>query len=96
MNPHPLSSLISSLPRPIKRNYTDIEFPPSYFCREYIEGYFLSRPEYAKHIDKDVLEGYYHVGGARIEDDILVTEDGYENLTKAPKGQELFDLINGE
>lgn len=68
----------------------------SYFCREYIEGYFLSRPEYAKHIDKDVLEGYYHVGGARIEDDILVTEDGYENLTKAPKGQELFDLINGE
>jgi Xaa-Pro dipeptidase len=32
----------------------------------------------------------------RIEDDILVTKDGYENLTTAPKGQELLDVINGK
>lgn len=31
----------------------------------------------------------------RIEDDILVTEDGYENLTLAPKGQAALDIING-
>jgi Xaa-Pro dipeptidase len=68
----------------------------SYFCREYIEGYFLSQPKMAKFIDKDVLEKYYPVGGVRIEDCILVTEDGYENLSTAPKGQEMLDVINGE
>lgn len=36
------------------------------------------------------------MGGVRIEDDILVTEDGYENLTTAPKGQTALDIINGE
>lgn len=44
----------------------------------------------------DVLERYYKVGGVRIEDDILVTEDGYENLTTAPKGEEMLDVINGD
>ncbi|EGR48826.1 uncharacterized protein TRIREDRAFT_61765, partial [Trichoderma reesei QM6a] len=68
--------------------------PGIYFCREYIEGYFLNNPTHAKFIDKDVLEGYYSVGGVRIEDDILVTEDGYENLTPAPKGEEMIRIIN--
>jgi Xaa-Pro dipeptidase len=68
---------------------------PSYFCREYIEGYFLSSPAHSKYINKPVLEKYYPVGGVRIEDDILVTDDGYENLTTAPKGEELLRIING-
>jgi Xaa-Pro dipeptidase len=68
--------------------------PGIYFCREYIEGYFLNNPSHAKFIDQHVLEKYYDVGGVRIEDDILVTEDGYENLTTAPKGKELLDVIN--
>jgi Xaa-Pro dipeptidase len=40
------------------------------------------------------LEKYYPVGGVRIEDDILVTKHGYENLTTAPKGEEALKLIN--
>jgi Xaa-Pro aminopeptidase len=36
------------------------------------------------------------VGGVRIEDDILVTADGYENLTKAPRGEEMLRIIRGE
>ncbi|GJC90233.1 putative Xaa-pro aminopeptidase GLRG_02280 [Colletotrichum liriopes] len=69
----------------------------SYFCREYIEGYFLSNPRHARFINKTVLERYYRVGGVRIEDDILVTDDGYENLsTGAPKGEELLKVINGK
>ncbi|GFP58936.1 probable Xaa-Pro aminopeptidase GLRG_02280 [Trichoderma asperellum] len=70
--------------------------PGIYFCREYIEGYYLSNPDHAKFIDKDVLESYYSVGGVRIEDDILVTEDGYENLTTAPKGEEMISVINAK
>ena len=37
---------------------------------------------------------YYPIGGVRIEDDILVTEDGNENLTTAPKGDEALKIIN--
>ena len=70
--------------------------PISYFCREYLEGYFLNHPVHSKYIDVDVLKQYYPVGGVRIEDDILVTEDGYENLTSAPKGEEMLRIINGE
>lgn len=32
----------------------------------------------------------------RIEDCILVTEDGYDNITTAPKGEEALKIINGE
>ncbi|KAL1875753.1 hypothetical protein VTK73DRAFT_9814 [Phialemonium thermophilum] len=67
--------------------------PGIYFCRPYIEAYFLEKAIHAKYIDKVVLEKYYDVGGVRIEDDILVTEDGYENLTTAPKGQEAIRSI---
>lgn len=67
----------------------------SYFCREYLEGYFRHDPNHSPFIDWDVLEGYYDVGGVRIEDCILVTQDGFENLTVAPKGDELLHVING-
>lgn len=65
-----------------------------YFCKEYIQAYFLDNPHHAKYINKKELEKYWDVGGVRIEDDILVTEDGYENLTNAPKGEEMLKIIN--
>lgn len=34
------------------------------------------------------------MGGVRIEDDILITQEGYENLTTAPKGEEALRIIN--
>lgn len=38
----------------------------------------------------------YPVGGVRIEDDILVTKEGHENLTTAPKGDDALKIINGD
>ncbi|KAK5989670.1 putative Xaa-Pro aminopeptidase [Cladobotryum mycophilum] len=58
--------------------------PGVYFCRFIIEPY-LKDPEQSKYIDASVLEKYWDVGGVRIEDNILVTETGYENLTTTIK-----------
>ena len=68
--------------------------PGIYFNRAYIEAYFLSKEEHAKYINTKVLEKYYDVGGVRIEDCLLVTEKGYENLTTAPKGEEMLRIMN--
>lgn len=35
-----------------------------------------------KYINKDVLDKYWYIGGVRIEDDLLITHDGFENFTK--------------
>lgn len=70
--------------------------PGLYFNRAYVEWYFDNNPDLVPFVDKAVLEKYYPVCGCRIEDCILVTEDGYENLTTAPKGKEMLRVINGK
>lgn len=70
--------------------------PGLYFCFSYIEAYFLRNEQHKNYINRDVLERYWAVGGVRIEDCILVTENGYENLTTAPKGEELLKILGVE
>ncbi len=52
-------------------------------------------PELSKFIDAPTLERYRKVGGIRIEDDIVVTETGLENLTTQflPSGMEELEAI---
>jgi Xaa-Pro dipeptidase len=40
-----------------------------------------------------VLDKYWSVGGVRIEDNVFVTEAGYENLTTAVKKAEDVEAI---
>ncbi|KAL3419255.1 metallopeptidase family M24 [Phlyctema vagabunda] len=69
--------------------------PGIYFCRFIIEPY-LKDPVHASYINADVLAKYWDVGGVRIEDNILITKDGYENLTTAIKDvAEMEKHING-
>ncbi|KAI9780057.1 MAG: hypothetical protein M1839_007039 [Geoglossum umbratile] len=69
--------------------------PGIYFCHFIIDPY-LADPEHAKYIDTHVLDQYWDVGGVRIEDNVLVTPDGYENLTTAVKdAEELGRVVNG-
>lgn len=36
------------------------------------------------------------VGGVRIEDDILITKNGYEIISKTAKGEDALKIIRGE
>ena len=57
----------------------------SYFSKFIIQAY-LEHGAHSQYINKTVLEKYWAVGGVRIEDDILVLDNGEnENLTTAPR-----------
>jgi Xaa-Pro dipeptidase len=58
--------------------------PGVYFCKFILEPY-LKDEVHGKYIDSSVLEKYWAVGGVRIEDNILITSNGIENLTDTPK-----------
>ena len=67
--------------------------PGIYFNKFVLDTFYLNDPVHSKVIDKEVLKRYMPVGGVRIEDDILITKDGCENLTTAPKGEEMLKII---
>jgi hypothetical protein len=68
----------------------------SYFNREALETVFFPSPVHSKYINRKVLERFMPVGGARIEDDLLITKDGWEILTTAAKGEAALRIIRGE
>ncbi|ROW12666.1 hypothetical protein VMCG_00391 [Cytospora schulzeri] len=82
---------------PLRTNMVITVEPGIYFNKEYINWFFSKQvPELAQYVNMSALEKYYPVGGCRIEDCILVTENGPENLTTAPKGEEMLRVINGK
>jgi hypothetical protein len=67
--------------------------PGIYFSAYALETFYRHDPVHSKYINFDVVKRYLPVGGVRIEDDILVTSKGYENLTTAPKGEAMLKII---
>ncbi|RAH73600.1 aminopeptidase P family protein [Aspergillus aculeatinus CBS 121060] len=67
--------------------------PGIYFCRFIIEP-FLESTTTSKYINTDVLEKYWSVGGVRIEDNIHILKNGFENLTTAPKTVEEVERLS--
>lgn len=49
----------------------------------YYNRHLLAPFKNSPFIDHDKVEEYFYVGGVRIEDNLLVTDTGYENLTPA-------------
>ncbi|KAJ2827976.1 hypothetical protein IWW50_001615 [Coemansia erecta] len=58
--------------------------PGIYFVDDMLED-ARSKPEVARFINFDKVAEYRKVGGVRIEDNIVITESGYDNLTCCPK-----------
>ncbi len=56
----------------------------------------LEDPEKSKFLNSEKIESLMDFGGVRIEDDIIVTEDGMENMTNVPKEvNEIEKLMEG-
>jgi Xaa-Pro dipeptidase len=71
----------------------DHRYPGIYFNSFAFDEMYFPSPVHSKFINRDVLSKYMAVGGVRIEDDILITANGHENLTTTPKGAEALEII---
>jgi len=56
----------------------------------------LSDPAISPYLNAEKIERFMHFGGVRLEDDVLVTENGCENLTVCPRTvAEVEHVMNG-
>lgn len=77
----------------ISESSVSYSYNHSYFSVYALQHFYLPSPIHSKYINLEVLNRYLPVGGVRIEDDILITAKAYENLTTAPKGDEMLEII---
>jgi len=70
--------------RPLEEGMV-ITVEPGVYFNEWLLRKSFEDPELAPFLVKEVCETYIGFGGVRLEDDVLVTADGIENLTCVPR-----------
>lgn len=68
------------LRRRLKKGMVITDEPGVYFSPFLLEE-VLKDEAVSKFIDMRVLDNYWYIGGVRIEDDLLITDDSFENFT---------------
>ncbi|CDO92651.1 unnamed protein product [Kluyveromyces dobzhanskii CBS 2104] len=84
------------LRRPLVTGMVVTNEPGCYFNPFLIEEFLDKHPERKEVVDREVMDKYLYIGGVRIEDDLLVTKDGYECLSKITKDPEEIEKIVSE
>lgn len=64
--------------------------PGIYFIPALLKPAF-ENPEQSKYLNISVLKEYLDFGGIRIEDNLIITSDGHENMTDVPKFRKDFE-----
>jgi len=67
----------------VKNNVVTIE--PGIYFNDVLMDNLEQNPNLTQYYNKDVLEEYRGFGGVRIEDDVLITDNGFEILTTVVK-----------
>ncbi|KAI9205307.1 peptidase M24, structural domain-containing protein [Polychytrium aggregatum] len=70
--------------RALEKNMVLTVEPGCYFIDAQLDD-LLANPEASQFVSKDVLARFRGFGGVRIESDVIVVEDGAENMTKVPR-----------
>jgi Xaa-Pro aminopeptidase len=83
------------LAKPVEPGYVVTVEPGVYFIPELIDRWKAER-KLEQYLDYEKVEAYRHFGGVRIEDDVIVTDDGYRALGKPiPKTIEEIEALAG-
>ncbi|CEP07981.1 hypothetical protein [Parasitella parasitica] len=72
------------LQKPLDENMVITVEPGLYFNNVSIDAW-TKNPDYKRYFDMEKIDQYRVIGGVRIEDTVLITRDGIENFTIAPK-----------
>ena len=67
--------------------------PGLYFNESWVKQMIEKDERLAKFINFEELSKYYGTGGVRLEDDVLVTESGIDNLTVCPRTVEEIEAV---